>query len=305
VAVHAALGWAFMTEQEVAIESGAGAQEVRVGTSFADMAVGTLEAVETVEMAKMVEPQMPDTVQPDTAEPVEVTLAQQVATPAANVVPIPIEAPVVAAQLADDAVPTIAALTPLKLAEPVTSETPPGAVTADDAQEVVEADDTVDPAVTRSLRPKRRSEAFEEKNVQIVKLAAPRQPKQPEKTPRGNAEQTQQAGADSGTASATATVTGTARGSSAASGDAAISNYPGVVMQRISRVPRPKAGSRGTAVVAFSISSGGGLAGASIARSSGSAALDRAAVRMIRSAAPFPPPPPGAQRSFSINVEGR
>ncbi len=167
------------------------------------------------------------------------------------------------------------------------------------------ADATVDPAVTRSLRPKRRSEAFGKKTEQIIEPAAPKKPKQPQKTPRGNAEQNQQAGADSGTARATATVSGTARGSSAASGDAAISNYPGLVMQRISRGPRPKAGSRGTAVVAFSISGGGGLAGTSIAPSSGSAELDRAAVRMIRSAAPFPPPPPGAQRSFSINVEGR
>ena len=88
VAVHAALGWAFMTQQEAAIDSGAGAQEVRVGTSFADMAVGTLEATETAGLAEVVGPQMPGTVQPDTVQaavPVEVTPAQQAPPPAAKI----------------------------------------------------------------------------------------------------------------------------------------------------------------------------------------------------------------------------
>jgi protein TonB len=58
-------------------------------------------------------------------------------------------------------------------------------------------------------------------------------------------------------------------------------------------------------VVAFSVSASGGLAGVSIARSSGSAALDAAALRMVQRAAPFPPPPKGAQRSFSISIKGR
>lgn len=267
VAVHAALGWALMAEQEVAIESGAGAQEVRVGTSFADMAAGTLEAIETTDLSEAIEPEALNSMQPDSVEPVETPLA--------------------VSELAADAVATIAA-----------SEVP----------EVVEALDQPGAAVSRSLRPQRRSEAFEKKNEQVVEKAAPapaKKRREPAKQPRGNAEQNQQAGAANGNSQATATASGAARGSAAASGNAAVSNYPGLVMKRVSRVPRRKAGSRGTAVVAFSISANGGLASASIARSSGSAALDRAALRMIQSAAPFPPPPPGAQRSFSINVEGR
>ena len=47
------------------------------------------------------------------------------------------------------------------------------------------------------------------------------------------------------------------------------------------------------------------LAGLSVARSSGSAALDRAALRVVQRAAPFPAPPAGAQRSFSIKIEAR
>jgi protein TonB len=76
-------------------------------------------------------------------------------------------------------------------------------------------------------------------------------------------------------------------------------------MARLSRVRRPQASARGSAVVAFSIAPGGRLAGVSLARSSGSSALDRAALRLVRAAAPFPPPPQGARRRFSIEVAGR
>jgi protein TonB len=59
-------------------------------------------------------------------------------------------------------------------------------------------------------------------------------------------------------------------------------------------------GYRGRAVVAFGVTRSGGLAYARIRRSSGSAALDRLALGAVRGAAPFPPPPPGATRQFSI-----
>ncbi|WP_156883657.1 energy transducer TonB family protein, partial [Salipiger mucosus] len=49
----------------------------------------------------------------------------------------------------------------------------------------------------------------------------------------------------------------------------------------------------------------GGLAGVSIARSSGSRRLDRDAMRVIQRAAPFPPPPSGARRSYSIQIVGQ
>ena len=62
---------------------------------------------------------------------------------------------------------------------------------------------------------------------------------------------------------------------------------------------------RGATVVAFRVAGSGGLAGLSVARSSGSAALDRAALRVVQRAAPFPAPPAGAQRSFSIKIEAR
>ncbi len=62
-------------------------------------------------------------------------------------------------------------------------------------------------------------------------------------------------------------------------------------------------GRRGTAIVAFGLSSTGEIVYADVARSSGNPALDRAAVAAVRGAAPFPPPPAGAtpaQLQYSI-----
>lgn len=59
--------------------------------------------------------------------------------------------------------------------------------------------------------------------------------------------------------------------------------------------------------IAFTVTAGGGLGGVSIARSSGSSALDSAAIAAVRRAAPFPPIPDGAGRrswqfSFPLGI---
>ncbi|MGP8232793.1 MAG: TonB family protein [Methylovirgula sp.] len=57
----------------------------------------------------------------------------------------------------------------------------------------------------------------------------------------------------------------------------------------------------GTALVAFSVSSGGGIRGVRLVRSSGSAILDRAAVETVHRANPVPPAPPGVNGgSFTV-----
>ncbi len=76
-------------------------------------------------------------------------------------------------------------------------------------------------------------------------------------------------------------------------------------MRKISRVSRPRVGVRGKAVIAFTIASNGGLSGVSVAKSSGSARLDAAALQVVRRAAPFPAPPRNARRSFTISIVGR
>ena len=86
---------------------------------------------------------------------------------------------------------------------------------------------------------------------------------------------------------------------------AAASNYPGEVLRRIQRIPQARSPGRGSVLVTFSVSNNGGLGSVSVARSSGNPALDRVALDHIRRAAPFPPPPEGAQRQFSFEFVGR
>ena len=56
---------------------------------------------------------------------------------------------------------------------------------------------------------------------------------------------------------------------------------------------------RGHVMVSFTLDDSGGIGDLRVAQSSGTAAVDAAALDMVREAAPFPPPPPGGQRSFS------
>jgi protein TonB len=62
----------------------------------------------------------------------------------------------------------------------------------------------------------------------------------------------------------------------------------------------------GVAVVTFSIDRNGRVLSASLARSSGVAALDHEVVAMVHRANPFPPAPPGAtENSFTVPVNFR
>ncbi len=74
----------------------------------------------------------------------------------------------------------------------------------------------------------------------------------------------------------------------------AVINYAAVVRARVASRRPVGPGMRGTVVVKFGVSRSGGLAFASISRSSGDAGLDRTVLSAVRSAAPFPTPPAGA-----------
>ena len=156
-----------------------------------------------------------------------------------------------------------------------------------------------------SRRPQSRPGAVEQ-------AAAARQSTEPDREAavRGasgsNADRDANRGSTAGRETATAPRQGRETTSrSTEQGTAATSNYPGEVMRHLARVPRPRATGRGAALVQFSVADGGRLASARLARSSGSTRLDRAALTVVRRAAPFPAPPRGAQRTFSVKIEGR
>ena len=78
--------------------------------------------------------------------------------------------------------------------------------------------------------------------------------------------------------------------------------YKGLVYGRFNRDIAEQAQRqhlKGQVIVAFTIGDTGEIVDLSVVESSGNAALDALGLEMIRSAAPFPPPPPEAQRSFT------
>lgn len=259
--------------EAVEIEGAAGAGEVQLGQGFAEMAAGRLEAQAPV-----------DTVRPETPERVEATRAE-VTEPAEVEVPV---------ERAEAVRPKAVRAEPVKAEAVVAAEAPARADTAP-VRERIAGGAPEHAAVGQSLRPKRRDPAREE-----ARPAPARKPV----APRGNAARDARAGEATGQAQAPAG-SRAAHGKADAAGNAAASDYPGRVMRKLSRAGRPRIDARGEAVVGFTIANDGGLAAVAIARSSGSASLDRAALGIVRGAAPFPAPPPGAQRRFSIRVKGR
>jgi protein TonB len=85
------------------------------------------------------------------------------------------------------------------------------------------------------------------------------------------------------------------------------SNYQGRVSAHLARHKRypadaQRAGSQGVATVTFSLDGGGRVTGVQLTRGSGIASIDQEVVAMVRRASPFPPPPDGRGRSFTVPV---
>jgi len=284
------------------IAGGGAPAAAQLGTRFEDMAVGTLEAEPVEEITPTPE-----------AEPLETAEALP-PTPALTVTPTPAAEPMQAVKAEPMPVapppataaqtPVLPALTPVETPPETASATP--SITAVAPLPPVETltAEAEDDAPRLSQRPQRRDP---ERAAEAAKKAKPKpQPKpKPKQTTRGNAKRDNTKGAQTAARAGNAAQSGTRQRAAAPAGNAAASNYPGQVMSRIARVGKPRVRSRGTAVIAFSVGNGGQLAGARVARSSGSAALDQAALGIIRQAAPFPRPPAGAQRNFSIQIKGR
>ncbi len=175
---------------------------------------------------------------------------------------------------------------------PLRAVIPPSSAATARVQVAATLDALRDTALTQSIRPVARPPD--------VKPAAPM-------ARPGNAGQDATAGASNdsnqGQASPSGSIT-TAPTASAQSG-AAATNYPGEVLRRIASIRRPRTNARGVAVVSFRITQNGDVVGVGILRSSGDRDLDQIALRVIRTAAPFPPPPSGAKTSWQIEIAGR
>jgi protein TonB len=87
-------------------------------------------------------------------------------------------------------------------------------------------------------------------------------------------------------------------------------NYQGLVAARLARFKRfpPEARRRreqGSALVSFTIDGTGRATSIRLLRGTGFAALDEEVQAMVTRASPFPPPPRGANMSFSAPVSFR
>jgi protein TonB len=91
-------------------------------------------------------------------------------------------------------------------------------------------------------------------------------------------------------------------------GDGEAARYPADVLRKLRRVLRSTNGLSGEVVVRFTVLADGSVAGISIGRSSGNAAIDQAGLATVSRAAPFPPIPDGANRAdwtFDVPLEFR
>jgi periplasmic protein TonB len=94
--------------------------------------------------------------------------------------------------------------------------------------------------------------------------------------------------------------------SASETGDEAV-NYKfivGSMLERVKHYPKSASqrGAKGIAIIGFVLDLWGQIRSVSLLRSSGEADLDAESVALVNRAAPFPPPPPGAQVSFAIEV---
>ncbi len=272
--LHAAIAVLPPAEPErITIQGGGGASISALGDSFADMAEGV--SVPEPEATTMPEPTKTSVPKAETTET---------------------EAPKPARSQASEAR-TMAALAPLqKSAAPAPVSAQPAeqalAPSPNPVDRIVAETETQAPV--RSLRPQARPDR-------------PKPKRQAASTPKqsGNANRSARAGDASGQEKAQQRRAGSTQSATTQAGNAAAANYPGKVMRRIQRTKRERVNTRGSARVSFTIAANGALAAVGIARSSGSASLDQVALQQIRRAAPFPPPPTGARRNFTLRIDGK
>lgn len=249
------------------VKGGAAAQVALLGNSFADMAASTAspERVEQVEApvdTAMTQP-------PVTPTPVKPTTDIAQAAPAKPLPAVP-ALPLSAVK------PVVAAQTPPPPAETVTART--------SVEVTVARADTPRPTPRPAAQPVKKP------------TVAPK----PAKPPSAASQAARKGQADGKATAKAATAAAKPAATASAAGNATVSSYPGQVMRKIARTRKERAGARGKAVVGFQIGANGALSSVRILRSSGTSRVDRVALKHIQRAAPFPPPPKGAQRTFKV-----
>lgn len=271
----------------------------------ATMTEETAQATEPEETAQTPAPgEAAPTTSPDAAAPVEIAAMADASVPKVAVEPTQNIDPVRASHAETAARKTQTARAVPARTEAAAAPVRPQAAQSVGTREVVEAVRTIDEGLQLSRRPQARPREIEQ-------AVARQSPETERKTEiRGNSGSNAARDATRGSTSGAQTATAARQGRDTANrsemqGNAAASNYPGLVMRHLARATRPRADARGAALIQFTVADGGHLASVRVARSSGSNRLDRAALTVVQRAAPFPAPPQGAQRRFSVQIEGR
>ncbi|WP_378950510.1 TonB family protein [Mesorhizobium sp. ANAO-SY3R2] len=251
----------------------------------------TIEAVEVVAVetpvTETIQPISDQPIQPAVTSPLPEILATDTLEPVEddNIVQKPVE---------------------LTKAEPVEIEKPePSAEAEAIAAEVDPAPEPVKKPLEKPIRKAEAKPAKKPENKAEQPKKADKAPARQEKPARtgsgGSGQADTRKGEADGAANGTTTTKGK-NGNSATAGNAAVSNYPGKVLAKLRRALRGisrgvRAKAQNDVHVGFVVDAAGGVGGVRVVRSSGSPELDRAAVEMVRRAAPFPPIPPEAGRS--------
>lgn len=279
-------------------------------TAEAEPAVAVQDVAEPVAVAE-IEPSESDeiasaevlTAAPDSIAPVEATMPQMVDAAAAIV------ADSVQPSQSDPLEAVRTATIGELMSEPPVQQIPPA---------LLKPAEPIKPLETASLSP------VVEEDLQVAPVPKPRivrkaveakvepakeQPRQPAEKPKQAEKQqkkppSKQASLGNGGAanadSAASKKAGGGQGKKNDGGSAAASKYPGLVQAKVTRsakYPSKARGENGEALVSFTVNAGGSVVKVALARSSGNAALDTAALAAVDRAAPFPPIPEAAGRS--------
>ncbi|WP_319531782.1 energy transducer TonB [uncultured Cohaesibacter sp.] len=292
-------------------ERGAGSTALEIGALFDSMASEAV-APNEIEEAEVEEQA---TAEPRYREPLSVKSVNQQTVPIREVTEVasakPIEtlAPATVSELlpeeltANDELTTPdilkpRALEPVKFEKAITEATNPNLKPV----EPQEAEEVIKETVSLAQLPQRKApppvkQATPVTQKQTATKVKPKTARQVAKT-ASQASAASRKGGQKANAKGTKGAVGGDGGKKKANGTALTTNYMGNVRSRVARKQRYPASSKrkrekGTAVIRFVVASNGGLSGLRLVRSSGSGALDQAALDMAKRAAPFPPIPAG------------